>query len=117
MKTDLAHKETALKIIQQHHPYLAHHSEEEILAYFQVTSIYELNTYIKQLKESKQHHDTPTTLKHNICTCTDSHGEPKNLYESEKFAQEEANTLSIQHKLKLSVYICPSGCGWHLTKR
>ena len=118
IKTDLANKEATLKTIQQNHPHLADITEEQILIYFQVTSIYELDKYIKQLKESTLHHDDNlSTQESNICSCTDSNGEPKNIYHSEASAQEEADTLSRQKKFQLSLYLCPYGCGWHLTKR
>ncbi len=62
--------------------------------------------------------DAGNLIKQNIsvCTCTDSHGKTKDLYDSEEAAQKEASIFAAQKKIQLKVYVCPNGCGWHLTK-
>lgn len=117
MKNDIAIKEEMLKSLQTAHPHLAHLSETQILTYFKVDSILELNEHSKRIKESTQLYNNLPIQKNDICSCTDSNGQPKDLYHLEASAQEEANRLSRQNKLQLSIYICPDGCGWHLTKR
>ena len=117
MKNDIAKKEEMLKSLQKYHPHLAHLSETQILAYFKVDSILELNEHSKCIKESTQANDNLSVQENDICSCTDSNGQPKDLYNSEASAQEESKILSRQKKLQLSVYICPDGYGWHLTKR
>jgi len=117
IKNDIARSEEILKLLQKNHLHLAHLSENQILSYFHVNSIDELQEHIQQIKASKEVHCDRSVQKHEICSCRDSHGEIKNLYDSEISAQAEADTLSGQHTLKLSVYRCPYGAGWHLTKR
>ena len=116
MKNDIAKKEETLKALQKTYPHLSHLPEAQILAYFDVATMDELNEYIKHIKESTQPHDN---LPHDsqLCSCTNSKGQPKDLYNSEKSAQKEATILVKQKRLKLKVYPCPDGCGWHLTKR
>lgn len=112
LKEDLSKKETILKAIQQTHPQLSTLYEHQILAYFEVTSIDELDEHIKHKKESIP----PDTLNTLVCQCTDSQGQPKALYDSEESAQKEATILSKQKNLNLSIYPCPHHAGWHLTK-
>ena len=112
LKEDLSQKETTLKTIQQVYPQLSTLSEGQILAYFEVTTLNELDEHIKHNKESIPS-DTKNTL---ICNCTDSQGQPKDLYSSEESAQKEASVLSQQKNLNLSLYPCPYQDGWHLTK-
>lgn len=115
LKNELVKNEEILKILQKSYPHLAHLSENQILNYFNVKSIQELDGHIERIKASQEPQNL-TVQKNEICSCRDSHGETKDLYDSEVSAQKEANTLSRQNKLKLSVYSCPYGCGWHLTK-
>ena len=117
IKTDLGRKEEILKALKKIYPHLSYLSETQILTYFKVDSILELNEYSKRIKESTHPHSNLSVQKNAICSCTDSKGQPKDVYHSEAFSQEEANRLSGQNKLQLSVYICPDGSGWHLTKR
>ena len=112
LKKELSKKETILKAIQQTNPQLRTLSKHQILAYFEVTGIDELEEYIKHKKESIPT-DTQNTL---ICHCIDSQGQLKALYDSEESAQKEASVLSKQKNLNLSIYLCPYHAGWHLTK-
>ena len=114
LKADIAKKEKILKALQKTYPHLSNLSETEILTYFEVSTIPELREHIKRIKESEQPDEN---LNSHICSCTDSNGQPKDLYNSEASAQEEAKILPRQKKLQLNVYICPDGYGWHLTKR
>jgi hypothetical protein len=116
IKNDIARSEETLKLLQKSHPHLAHLSEIQILNYFHVNSIDQLHEHIQQIKASKESYYDLSVQKHEICSCRDSHGEIKNLYDSETSAQAEADTLSERYTLKLSVYRCPYGAGWHLTK-
>ena len=112
LKKDLSKKETILKAIQQTHPHLIHLSASQLLTYFEVTTLDELDEYLKHEKESIPI-DTKNSL---VCHCADSQGQPKTLYLSEESAQKEAYVLSKQKNLNLSHYPCPYQDGWHLTK-
>jgi len=48
--------------------------------------------------------------------CTGSEGEPKMTYRSEKEAERRAGILLKEKGVRLRVYLCPGGGGWHLTK-
>ena len=112
LKKDLSKKETILNAIQQTHPHLIHLSASKLLTYFEVTTLDELDEYLKHQEES-----IGTNEKDNYeCNCTDSQGNTKDLYSSEASAQKEASVLSKQNNLNLSHYPCPYQDGWHLTK-
>lgn len=113
LKADLARKETILKSIQNHHPHLAEFSEEEVLAYFHLTTIEDLQEHIQNsIKTSREDEINRSTL----CSCKNSKGEFKDLYDTHELAQEQADQLMSHHMLRLRVYPCPYGYGWHLTK-
>ncbi|MGB5506479.1 MAG: hypothetical protein WBM70_07335 [Sulfurovum sp.] len=113
LKTDLAHKETTLKTIQHLYPHLVNLSEKQVLSYFNVTTIEELKEHIQDsIKTSTEYEIDRATL----CSCKDSKGECKELYDTQEIAQEKADQLMTHQMLKLRVYPCPFGYGWHLTK-
>ena len=116
IKNDIAKKENILRSLQKTHPHLKHLSEIQILTYFNINSIDELSTHITNLKASTLPHDNLMDDKRPICSCRNSDGQAKDLYDSEESAQKEATVLVVQKKLQLKVYVCPNGCGWHLTK-
>lgn len=116
IKNDLVRDEEILKRLQKSHPHLIHLSKNQILDYFNVNTMDELHGHIKCIKASQELQVDLTIHKNEICSCRDSHGQLKYLYDSEVSAQAEADTLSGHNQLKLSVYRCPYGSGWHLTK-
>ena len=62
---------------------------------------------------SPQNRQTPSR-KCNICK--DRNGKPKELYFFEQDAKQRAKILYKEQGVSLSVYECPNGDGWHLTK-
>lgn len=116
LKTDLAKKEAAFKTLCTLYPGLKGYSERELLAYFECETFEALQQHIQAIK-------SPDTLPEEdlegypLCSCTDSKGETKYLYETEAEAEKEARALMMHTNTTLLVYPCPSGCGWHLTKR
>ncbi|WP_223898031.1 hypothetical protein [Sulfurovum sp. TSL1] len=109
--------EEILKRLQKNYPHLAHLSENQILKYFNVQSLHELNKHMKQIKASQELQTILPAQKNEVCSCRDSHGQIKDLYDSEVSAKEQIDALSQRKRLQLRVYRCPNGCGWHLTKR
>ncbi len=107
MKNIIAKKEKMLRIIQKNYPHLAHLTKTQLLAYFEVDTLPKLE---------RDMHDNLINHNINLCSCTDSGGELKGLYHSEKSAKKEAAILIKQKRVKLNVYSCPNGCGWHLSK-
>lgn len=116
IKIDIAKKEKTLKTLHKAHPHLKHLSETQILTYFDIHSMDELSIHITNLNGSSLSLDNLMDDKRPICSCTDSDGQAKDLYDSEYSAQKEATVFVGQKKLQLKVYVCPNGCGWHLTK-
>ena len=57
-----------------------------------------------------------TQISEQNCSCEDIHGNHKNLYPSQKDAQQEIKYLLETKSLKLYIYPCPHEKGWHLTK-
>jgi hypothetical protein len=113
LKADLVRKETILRSIQNHHPHLAKFSEEELLAYYHLTTIEELQEHIQDpIKTSPEDEINQSSL----CSCKNSKGEFKDLYDTQELAQQQADQLMSHQILSLRVYPCPYGYGWHLTK-
>ncbi len=113
LKTDLARKEATLKRLHNHYPHLAEFSEEEILAYFHLSTIDELKVHIQDSIKTS----TDDEIHHNaLCNCKDSKGELKDLYDTQEDAEQQADLIMTHQMLRLKVYPCPSGNGWHLTK-
>lgn len=113
IKSDLSQKENLLRAIQNRFPHLSNASYEEILTYFQLDTLGELKVHIEALSQTSHDDDMENTM---ICTCKDSKGDFKVLYESEALAQAQADSSKRQPNVHLTVYPCPYGCGWHLTK-
>lgn len=115
LKTDLLHKQTTLKTIQNYYPHLVNLSEKEILDYLHLTSIDQLNEHIQEM--SKNASVVKDSTDHSaFCTCMDSKGNPKTLYLTQKIAEQKAEELRVYQKQILKVYPCPDTHGWHLTK-
>ena len=113
LKSDLSQKENLLKTVQNCFPHLSDASQEELLAYFQLDTFGELKVYIETLSQTSHEYDIENTM---ICTCKDGKGEFKVLYETEVLAKEQADISRLQSNVKLKIYPCPCGYGWHLTK-
>ena len=113
LKADLTLKETILKTIQKEYPQLSTFSEEELLSYFQFTTIDELKEYIQETNKMSPINETHSGL---LCNCKDSNGKLKDHYNTYQDAQQQADVMMIDQKVKLRVYRCPYGYGCHLTK-
>lgn len=59
--------------------------------------------------------DSKISVKHDACSCLDSNGKPKALYGSKKDAEKQMEKSSVEQHIKLRVYKCPDGKGYHLT--
>lgn len=87
-------------------------SYQEILDYFNISSLESLKDYIEE------NYKTPTKkVKKEIrCSCVKKDGSLKKLYKNENLAESDATFLSRKHKIKLKIYYCYEGRGWHLTR-
>ncbi|HSR74657.1 MAG TPA: hypothetical protein VLL31_07420 [Sulfurovum sp.] len=114
LKTDIAKREALLKTLCSLYPNLIGYSEAQLSAYFGLRTPEELYQHIENIQNPPTPHpESFDQQEYTICSCTDAKGYPKSLYETEASAQKEMELT----KIKLSIYPCPSGCGWHLTKR
>ncbi|MBC8196598.1 MAG: hypothetical protein H8E60_01790 [Candidatus Marinimicrobia bacterium] len=73
---------------------------------------YKCNTCKKWHLSPKNRH-TPSII---CTTCTDGNKKPKELYFTKKGAQIRKTIILKEQKIKLKIYKCPNGDGWHLTK-
>ena len=64
-------------------------------------------------KELELHIQTIDTL----CNCRGLNGSIKNLYLYYEDVSEKAEYLLQNNNLILDIYICPTGYGWHLSRR
>lgn len=51
------------------------------------------------------------------CTCVDRDGALKQLYRSRGEADRHCQIALAERRVTLSVYLCPTTPGWHLTSR
>lgn len=63
---------------------------------------------------SPKERQTPSS---NECKCRDSYGLSKALYETKDGANRRSQILSREKGVRLSVYKCPEGKGFHLTRK
>lgn len=54
-------------------------------------------------------------VKRNACHCRDSNGKPKALYLSKEDAEKQRLKSQEEQHIKLKVYRCDEGLGFHLT--
>lgn len=119
IKKKFANKNKAFVTIRRVYTHLSDLSNEEILDYYNVKNIKELETHIEYIKEilQKQIENYEEALKEiDSCFCLDSRGDFKYLYESKKEAQRQVEFTFETKRIKLTLYACPFHCGWHLNK-
>lgn len=118
LKNELAKKEAALQTLYSLYPDLRGYSESQLLAYFELQTREALYHHIENIqKPLTPHLDTTDLQECSVCSCTDAKGESKDLYETGEDAEKAIEALRGRTKKTLTVYPCPGGFGWHLTKR
>jgi hypothetical protein len=119
IKKKLQNKDKLYVTIRRVYTHLSELSNEEILDYYNVNSLKELDTHIEHVKEvlKKQTEDYEEKLEElDACFCMDSRGDFKYLYESKKEAQQQVQFSLKSKRVKLTLYACPFHCGWHLSQ-
>ena len=119
IKNKLQNRNRLYHTIRGVYTHLSELSNQEILDYYNVHSLKELDTHIELIKEilKKQTEDYEVKLTElDTCFCLDSRGDFKYLYESEKEAQKQVEYSLQAKRIKLTLYACPFHCGWHLSK-
>ena len=119
IKKKLQNKDKLFITIRRVYTHLSELSNEQILDYYNVRSLKELDTHIEHIKEilKKQTENYEEELEElDACFCMDSRGDFKYLYETKKEAEKQILFSTKTKRVKLTLYTCPFHCGWHLSK-
>ena len=119
IKKKLQNKDKLFVTIRRVYTHLSELSNEEILDYYNVRSLKELDEHIEHVKAvlKKQTENYEEELEElDACFCVDSRGDFKYLYESKKEAEKQVLFSEKTKRVKLTLYACPFHCGWHLSK-
>lgn len=112
-------KENIFNTIRMVYGHLSELNNEEILDYYQVDSMGELQAHIEHvksiLKTQTENYEKELQELDN-CFCVDSRGDFKYLYEHKKDAEKQILFSRQSKGIKLTLYPCPFHCGWHLAK-
>ena len=119
IQKQLQNKNRLYHTIRHVYTHLSELSNEEILDYYKVRSLKELDEHIEHIKEvlkkeSLKHEEELDAL--DACFCVDSRGDFKYLYEHKKEALKQIEYSKQTKGVKLTLYACPFHCGWHLSK-
>jgi len=119
IKKNLQNRNRLFATIRHVYTHLSELSNEEILDYYNVSSLKELEGHIEHIKEIlkrevENYHEEREALA--SCFCVDSRGEFKYLYESKKEAEQQLLFSLKTKRVKLRLYACPYHCGWHLAR-
>jgi len=119
IKKKILKSDTAFTTIKRVYRHLSLYSNEEILRYYHVKDIQELEEHIESIKqtllyETKSQRDELEDI--DNCFCLDSRGEFKYLYKSKKDAKRQIEYTYKSKRVKLKLYPCPYHVGWHLSR-
>ena len=119
IRKKMAQKGNVFITIKRVYIHLSELSNDEILDYYHVKSIKELDAHIEHiktilLKRTENYKEELEGI--DTCFCTDSHDNFKDLYLTQKEVQQRIKLLYKEQRIKLKFYPCPYDCGWHLTK-
>jgi len=119
LKKQLIMEEKAFRQLRKHFPNFKSVRNDEIYQYLGINSTKELVELVEKLPlSSSEQSEFPLSaygLKTLMCTCTDSEGNTKYLYPTQKEAVSVCK-YHTQIKFKMKVYPCPESNGWHISK-
>lgn len=75
----------------------------------------QISLYPYHCSKCNHWHLSPIHAVSQSCSCTDSLGQPKNLYETIEDAETAKNLCFKDRGIYLNIYPCPAGNGFHLT--
>ena len=119
IKKSIVHKDKPFMTIRTLYTHLSELSNQEILDYYSVHNIKELESHIEHIKKilKNQIENYEEELEQlSGCFCLDSRGDFKYLYSTKKEAEQQAKYTLKSKRIKLLVYACPYHCGWHLSR-
>ena len=110
-------KDHPFRTIRHLYSHLSELTNEEILDYYNVTTITELSqhlNHIKKILQQKIENYQEELTEIDACFCLDAKKEFKYLYPTKKEAQKQIEFAKKTKRIKLALYPCPYHCGWHL---
>jgi len=119
IKKKLLNKDQTYNTIRGVYTHLSELSNDEILDYYNVRNIKELDAHIEHIKNIlKQQIENYKEELEEIdgCFCFDGRGDFKYLYTTKKEAEQQVNYSWQTKRVKLTLYSCPYHCGWHLSR-
>ena len=119
IKKRIVNKDKPFMTIRTLYIHLSELSNQEILDYYSVHNIKELESHIEHIKKilKNQIENYEEELEQlSGCFCLDSRGDFKYLYSTKKEAEQQVNYTLKTKRIKLSLYTCPYHCGWHLSR-
>lgn len=120
LKKRIQNKNKLYITIRRVYTHLSELSNEEILDYYNVTSLKELDKHIEHIKEvlkrQIKNHEEELEQMEDGCFCLDSNGDFKYLYSTKKEAEQQVKFSQKTKQITLELYPCPFHGGWHLTK-
>jgi len=120
IKKNLKNSDHIFRTIKQLYTHLSELSNDEILDYYHVRSLKELEAHIEHIKrvlKEKIENYEEELAELSGCFCMDSRGDFKYLYATKKEAQKQLNYSWQTKRVKLLLYGCPYHCGWHLSSK
>ena len=118
IKKSIVNKDKPFITIRTLYTHLSELSNKQILDYYNVNSIKELESHIEHIKKilKNQIENYEEELEQlSGCFCLDSRGDFKYLYSTKKEAEQQAKYTLKTKRIKLTIYPCPYHCGWHLS--
>ncbi|CAA6812889.1 MAG: Unknown protein [uncultured Sulfurovum sp.] len=119
IKRKMYGKEKVFITIRTVYTHLSDLSNKEILDYYNVYSLSELEQHIEHIKmvlRDKVENYKEELKELDSCFCMDSRGDFKYLYPSKQEAERQIKFSWETKRVKLKLYPCPFHCGWHLAK-
>ena len=119
LKKKIIEKNSIFRTIKHVYPQLSDLTNKEILHYYELGSVRELEGHVEKIKNillQSEHGYQENLEELDACFCTNRADEFKDLYHTQREAHRKINLLYKEQRVKLKLYPCPYNCGWHLTK-
>ena len=115
----IVNRDKPFRTIRILYTHLSELSNQQILDYYNVKNIKELESHIEHIKKilkNKSENYEEELEQLNGCFCLDSRGDFKYLYSTKKEAEKQVNYTLKTKRIKLALYACPYHGGWHLSR-
>ena len=115
IKKQYMEEQKSITKIKRLFPHLSAMSQEDLLHYFNCmtsTELIDISSSLSKADSFVYEEDSHVA----ICRCKDGNGIPKTLYEEHSEAERVKNYVYGERKVRLRIYACSAGDGWHLSK-